>query len=341
MGYRIQENIFNALLNEWRQDHVIYAPKRFSGGGRCSDTDVVRYGEITSVNEIVFDEPAAYSFKEVLTPISQTLFYFTEANTTEASPPAKGAVLFMRSCDIHALARLDDMYLHNGAPDYYYQQLRKNIKIILMGCRESFAHCFCVSMDTNRSDNYALSVDPQTDGTYLLDCKDSTWITQLDALGAEHQNVTPSFVVENPVHVTIPTNLSNDIAKSTIWNEYDSRCIACGRCNFVCPTCTCFTMQDIYYNDNGKVGERRRVWASCMVDGFTDVAGGGSYRKAHGQRMRFKVLHKVLQHKQRFGHHLCVGCGRCDAICPEYISFSHCVNKLDAALTEVIHNVKQ
>ena len=196
-------------------------------------------------------------------------------------------------------------------------------------------------MDTNRSDNYALSVNPQTDGTYLLDCKDSTWITQLDALGAEHQNVTPSFVVENPVHVTIPTNLSNDIAKSTIWNDYDSRCIACGRCNFVCPTCTCFTMQDIYYNDNGKVGERRRVWASCMVDGFTDVAGGGSYRKAHGQRMRFKVLHKVLQHKQRFGHHLCVGCGRCDAICPEYISFSHCVNKLDAALTEVIHDVKQ
>ena len=53
-----------------------------------------------------------------------------------------------------------------------------------------------------------------------------------------------------------------------------------------CPTCTCFTMQDLFYSENGKVGERRRIWASCMVDGFTDVAGGGSYRKKNGERIR-------------------------------------------------------
>ena len=89
------------------------------------------------------------------------------------------------------------------------------------------------------------------------------------------------------------------------------------------------------YTDNGKVGERRRVQASCMVDGFTDVAGGGCYRAKNGDRMRFKVLHKVLDYKQRFGYHMCVGCGRCDDICPEYISFSGAVNKLDQAMTEV------
>ena len=117
--------------------------------------------------------------------------------------------------------------------------------------------------------------------------------------------------------------------------EYNSRCINCGRCNFVCPTCTCFTMQDLFYSENGKVGERRRIWASCMVDGFTDVAGGGSYRKKNGERMRFKLLHKVLDYKQRNGYHMCVGCGRCDDICPEYISFSGCINKLQSAMTEV------
>ncbi|OLR68840.1 hypothetical protein BIV19_15315 [Intestinimonas butyriciproducens] len=72
-----------------------------------------------------------------------------------------------------------------------------------------------------------------------------------------------------------------------------------------------------------------------MVDGFTDVAGGGSYRKKNGERMRFKVLHKVLDYKQRNGYHMCVGCGRCDDICPEYISFSGCINKLDNAMAEV------
>ena len=124
----------------------------------------------------------------------------------------------------------------------------------------------------------------------------------------------------------------------TISDDYDSRCINCGRCNFVCPTCTCFTMQDLFYSENGKAGERRRVWASCMVDGFTEVAGGGCYRQKNGQRMRFKVLHKVLDYKQRNGYHMCVGCGRCDDICPEYISFSNCVNRLQDAVMEVKQN---
>ena len=94
-------------------------------------------------------------------------------------------------------------------------------------------------------------------------------------------------------------------------------------------------MQDLFYSENGRVGERRRVQASCMVDGFTDVAGGASYRKKNGERMRFKVLHKVLDFKQRFGYQMCVGCGRCDDVCPEYISFSNCLNKLDDAMKEV------
>ncbi|MGX8680903.1 MAG: 4Fe-4S dicluster domain-containing protein, partial [bacterium] len=90
----------------------------------------------------------------------------------------------------------------------------------------------------------------------------------------------------------------------------------------------------ISYTDNGNVGERRRVGASCMVDGFTDVAGGGSYRKKNGERMRFKVLHKIYDHRQRFGVNMCVGCGRCDDVCPEYISYSNIINKVYAASKE-------
>ena len=160
-------------------------------------------------------------------------------------------------------------------------------------------------------------------------------VKQLVQAGCEQQEVIPAHVTENQVTVQVPENLTAEVAKSTMWEEYNSRCINCGRCNFVCPTCTCFTMQDLFYSENGKVGERRRIWASCMVDGFTDVAGGGSYRKKNGERMRFKVLHKVLDYKQRNGYHMCVGCGRCDDICPEYISFSGCINKLQSAMTEV------
>ena len=82
--------------------------------------------------------------------------------------------------------------------------------------------------------------------------------------------------------------------------------------------------------DNENAGERRRVWASCQVDGYSDIAGGISFRKDQGERMRFKVLHKIQNYKNRFGYPMCVGCGRCENVCPEYISYIECLNKLSA-----------
>ena len=87
-------------------------------------------------------------------------------------------------------------------------------------------------------------------------------------------------------------------------------------------------MQDIFYRDNANVGERRRVWASCQIDGYTEMAGGHGFRKNQGDRMRFKVMHKIYDFEKRFGYPMCVGCGRCDDVCPEYISYSNCVNRL-------------
>ncbi len=334
MGFHVDHSQFDLWLTEQQKTHDIYAPRCYPGSNTFSDVDCIRYGKVNSVSEIVFDRKSDYSFKEVLTPISQTLFFFTEDQCKEADPPKKGAIIFLRSCDLHALKLLDDMYLNNGPADYYYHQIRSNIKIVLMGCKQSFDSCFCVSMGTNISENYDMSINAAA-GMFGINCKDDSWNQFFLEMGASRHLVVPDQVHENQIAVKIPENLTADVARSTMWEEYNKRCISCGRCNFGCPTCTCFTMQDLYYTENAKVGERRRVWASCMVDGFTDVAGGGSYRKKNGERMRFKVLHKVYDYKQRNGYHMCVGCGRCDDICPEYISFSHCVNKLEDAMKEV------
>ena len=334
MGFHVNESQFDAWLTEQRKTYDIYAPMRYAGGNTFSDVDCIRYGKVSSISEIVFDKKSEYSFKEVLSPISQTLFFFTENEKKEADPPKKGAIIFLRSCDLHALKRLDDMYLRNGPEDYYYKRIRDNIKIVLIGCKQSFESCFCVSMGTNISENYDMSINAQG-STYAINCKDNAWNQFFLDLGASRHLVVPDQVHENPVKVHIPENLTPDVARASMWEQYNKRCINCGRCNFVCPSCTCFAMQDIHYCDNANVGERRRVWSSCMVDKFTDVAGGGSYRKKNGERMRFKVLHKVYSHKKRHGCHMCVGCGRCDDICPEYISFSHCVNQLEDAMKEV------
>ena len=189
-------------------------------------------------------------------------------------------------------------------------------------------------MGTNKTDEYDAYLKLDGQDAYI-DLKDEKLEASFTNVDVEKLEVKPEFVSENEVKVNIPNNLELKVMDSKMWDEYSQRCIACGRCNFVCPTCTCFTMQDIFYKDNGKAGERRRVWASCQVDGYTDMAGGHSFRKAKGQRMRYKVLHKVYDYKKRWGYHMCVGCGRCDDICPEYISFSNCINKLENAMEEV------
>ena len=335
MGYKLSKKSINNVFEDLSIEYVIYAPKLFEGGGTYSDTDRVRYGEVNTIDEIVFDQKAQYSYKEVLLPISQTLFFFTEDTIKEADEPKKGAIIFLRSCDLHAVKRMDDIYLRNGQEDYYYKRIRENAKFILIGCEDSFENCFCVSMGTNKSDEYDAYLKVDGDDVYV-DATDDTF-KKIFKTG-EGIDVKPNVVADNDISVSIPENLSLDVMKSEMWKDYSNRCITCGRCNFVCPTCTCFTMQDIFYTDNGKAGERRRVWASCHVDNFTNMAGGHSFRLDKGQRMRFKVLHKVYDYKKKWGYHMCVGCGRCDDICPEYISFSNCVNKLKDGMEEVSTN---
>lgn len=348
MGYQLQKHEMKRLFDCWKEQFLVYGPKRMTGEGMYSDTDVVRYELLSAWEELEWDTKAQFSYKEVLLPITQILFYFTEGEVKEAEiERTKPVLLFMRSCDIHALKRLDEVYLNHKYVDHYYRRLREKIKIVLMGCEKSCESGFCVSMGTNRTGDYDAAVncgrkaagEDAKDGMAVELMGDwSRWSGMeelLDSMELQTVEAEPDFVSENRVTVTLPEHCGTGVVRAGVWKEYDSRCIACGRCNFVCPTCTCFTMQDIFYQDNGRVGERRRVHASCMVDGYTDVAGGGSYRKTNGERMRYKVLHKISDFKKKFGYPMCVGCGRCDDVCPEYISFSACVNKLAELEKEV------
>ncbi len=338
MGYLLNENNFNEVIQEWQKDYLIFAPMKMLGEGMYSETDVIRYAAINDISEIEWEKKSDFSFKEVLLPLSETLFYYTDGTVKEAEANRKvGAVIFLRSCDLHAVKRLDEIYLRNGYEDYYYQRLRDNVRFFVIGCSATYDNCFCVSMGTNQIASYDAGLTIK-DGLYHIDSHWEEMNPLFSRCSQKEEKVVIPFVTSNEISVNIPENLSIAVNGASLWKEYDSRCINCGRCNFVCPTCTCFTMQDIFYTDNGKAGERRRVHASCMVDGYTDMAGGGSYRKKNGDRMRFKVMHKVYDYKKRNGYHMCVGCGRCDDVCPEYISFSHCVNRLEDAMKEVTGN---
>ena len=170
MGYCYKTQDLQQVFSALTETYDLYAPRLFPNKGAFSDTDLVRYDRITSPEEIVLDRKSRFSPKEVLLPISQTLFYFTEDKVTEPNPPKKDAVIFLRSCDLHAIRRLDYMYLENGPEDSYYRQLRDHVKFALLGCSSCFDSCFCVDMGTNKNTDYDFSLD-LTGDTWKIDVK--------------------------------------------------------------------------------------------------------------------------------------------------------------------------
>jgi anaerobic sulfite reductase subunit A len=113
-------------------------------------------------------------------------------------------------------------------------------------------------MGTNRAVAYDLYIDPLEAG-YGIDCKRPEWASLFDDCPKERREVVPAFV-ENTASqgvvlcVVVPETLRSAIVVAPFWDEYDRRCINCGRCTFVCPTYTYYSMQDIFYQDNPKAG---------------------------------------------------------------------------------------
>ena len=322
---------FDKGLKALSKEYRIFAPKAFPKRGTYSDTDVVKYSVVSSFDEMVWDRKSNFSPKETFLPINEVLFYFTESEFRESSIDDRKTLVFLRACDLNAVKRVDQIYLGNGEEeDYYYKRNREKVKFVLVGCQESYRNCFCVSMGTNKADNYDAAMNIRGN-EIQLELRDD----DLKVFSGKEIDFDLDYVSKNDFEVELPDKVDFMYMQNhKMWDEYDTRCIGCGRCNYSCPTCTCFSMQDIHYKENKNMGERRRVWASCQVDGYTNIAGGHSFRVKHGQRMRFKTLHKIHDYRKRFGENMCVGCGRCDDMCPQYISISEAYEKVARAMKE-------
>lgn len=352
-SYALSAAAMDQILAALSEKYRIYAPKCLANRGARKGADLVRYGEIRSVKEIVYDRQSDFSPKEVIYPVTQTMIYFTEKDCTASEiDESKGILIFARPCDINGIRRLDQIFLHNGQPDLYYRRMRDRVRFVLMECPRSFERCFCVSMGTNQTDDYAMAVRFAREGVlaavkapdfdpYFKDALNAAARGGTDggaAAAITETDYAPAFVTENERRAVLPKIPDRETLKAAgeleFWKKYDDQCIGCGGCNTVCMTCSCFDTVDIIYHEGSRDGERRRVWSSCMLDDFTRTAGGARARKTPGANMRFKVLHKVYDYNARFGggEHMCVGCGRCDIRCPKEISFFEAVNTLSAEL---------
>lgn len=337
--YRLKATDMNKLFAELEEKYAIYAPVRLPAGGRYAGDDSVMYKQVHIYEEIEFCERSTYAMKEVITPITQTLFYFTDDEFRESGPEdARDILIFGRACDINAMKIQDQIYLLNGdMEDPFYKRRREKVKFALMECREQFEGCFCCSVGSNVTDMHSIAVSFGKEEAYV-EVRDDAFGDYFDGYGESDYEIT--YPAENELKVEFPEieslDTANKLKSHPMWDEFDARCIACGACTVACSTCTCFETADIIYTQNGKVGERRRTCSSCMVDGFDEVAGGACFRKKVSEKYRYKVLHKVYGHDARFHTGpMCVGCGRCSARCPQLIGYPETLTKLSGIMKEM------
>ena len=171
MKLKLNYECFDKGLEKLSQEYKIFAPVVLEYKGTYSDTPSIRYKEVKKFEDMEFALKSHFSPKEVMLPINEILLYFTQDDYSEAKVEEEKVLMFMRACDINAVKRVDEIYLRNGEEDYYYKRRRNKVKFVLVGCRESFRNCFCVSMDSNKTEDYAMALNIRDNELYI-DIKD-------------------------------------------------------------------------------------------------------------------------------------------------------------------------
>ena len=215
----------------------------------------------------------------------QTMFYFTESEVFESKlADDKEFIILLHPCDINAMRRLDNIFINNGAgPDMYYSRLREKVHVALLECQDSAENCYCVSMGSNIAEDYEFALRISGDSVEVH-VKNPELLPYFE--GGKSSTFTPSFVMKNERKVSVPNIPDRETLKRAselkYWEKFNDSCISCGGCNTVCPTCSCFDTNDVIYSETSREGERRRVWSSCMLETFTQTAGGARARKTPG-----------------------------------------------------------
>ncbi|MHC4355946.1 MAG: 4Fe-4S dicluster domain-containing protein [Planctomycetota bacterium] len=292
-----------------------------------TDPGVVELAAVNSSEAVVSDYAnVRLPLKQLFFPITEVLLKFesqpdgdVDVKSEPVAPPKEVVVIGARPCDVAALEALDRVF-HWDYDDVRYSSRRERTTLITFACTKPSAQCFCTSVggsphSTAQSDVLVfLGADGQA---HLLVCSDKG-AKLIERLGEVVKPAQAGAALPTPPEVKskfdsekiktwLDENFENDF-----WTDISLKCLGCGACSFLCPTCHCF---DIVDEANWRSGQRRRNWDCCSHPMFTKHASGHNPRPDQASRCRQRVMHKFKYFPERFGQIACVGCGRCVRAC--------------------------
>ena len=282
------------------------------------------------------------SWKQFLHPPHRPLW--SSGSDGEFVPAAEAApryaFLGVRACDLAAIAVLGKVLAAGGA----FARRRAGLFTIAANCTEPGEVCFCASMGTGpgASAGYDIALTERIDERghrFLVDIGSAEGARILDLVTTAPAATEEIAAARADVAAAVtkmgramPAGdlraLMRDSRDSPVWTEVANRCLTCGNCTMVCPTCFCTTTEDVT-DVTGEHAGRAQRWASCFELDFSYVHGG-SVRESGASRYRQWMSHKLGTWHDQFGGSGCVGCGRCIAWCPAGIDITAEAAKLAA-----------
>jgi sulfhydrogenase subunit beta (sulfur reductase) len=317
-------NIYKINRDEWYRliltlsvsSYKIFAPVRKTGG--------IDYSLIDKENrdEIVYNEA------KPATPLKM-FFLPVKLNVTRNSEVQKKTIIIgAPACDIEGLKLLDLMYLDEKFIDDTYLSRRDNTVLISTDCYITQEHCHCstyginpypsngcdISLSSDINDHYLMTWSEKGE-RFIKDIDSSVKIDLIDKKSIEAISEQRKLTIRNlsekneKMPATEETGIKIKSSSEDIWKKYSSKCVSCGACSSICPTCTCFLLID-------KPGfEKVKQLDTCQYPAFERVAGGEDPLKELHIRFKNRYMCKYIWKPEKFNAIACTGCGRCIESC--------------------------
>ena len=269
------------------------------------------------------------SWKQFLFPPEEAIFRVRGGEFVSArEEPRKMAFIGVRGCELAAIAIQDRVFM-GETPDPGYAARRERLLLIAVNCSQAAATCFCSSSDdgpgAGAGADLVITELEADDPHYLVAAGSAAGERLLEAVGGARAGPAAAAQIDAVLAATreqmqrrlpregLAENLL-DALEHPHWDAVAERCLACGNCTQVCPTCFCSTAHEDVDPVSLDVTHLRR-WDSCFTAGHSYLASGVAHNSVRS-RYRQWLTHKLATWQDQFGTSGCTGCGRCITWCP-------------------------